>query len=113
MGFMMNGMWGGGYGYPFYGWGMMLSWFVIFIIIGYFVYKDANSRGMNGLLWFILVIIPMIGIISLIIYLIIRESGSQTTVPGEKTAMDHLKERYARGEITREEFLKIGEDLKK
>ena len=121
MGYMMDNMWGGwdgGYGgyypFPFFAWGMMmLLWLIIFIIIGYFVYKDANSRGMNGLLWFILVIIPMIGILSLILYVIIRETGAQKAVTGEKTAMDILKERYAKGEITSEQFQKISEDLKK
>ncbi len=117
MGYMMDYMWGGnggyGYGFPFFGWGMILIWFIIFIAIGYLVYKDANSRGMNGLLWFILVIIPMIGIISLILYVIIRETGAQKVGPGEKTAMDILKERYAKGEITIEQFQKMSEDLKR
>ncbi len=93
--------------------GMMLFWLVVFIIIGYFVYRDANSRGMNGLIWFILIIIPMIGIISLIIYIILRETDAQKAGPGEKTALDILKERYAKGEITSEQFQKISEELKK
>jgi putative membrane protein len=114
MAYMMDNMWGwgGGYGFPFFGLGMMLFWLVVFIIIGYFVYKDANARGMNGLLWFILIIIPMIGIISLIIYIILRESNAQKTVEG-KSAMDILKERYAKGEITSEQFQKMSDELKK
>ena len=92
MGYMMDNMWGGwdgGYGgyypFPFFAWGMMmLLWLIIFIIIGYFVYKDANSRGMNGLLWFILVIIPMIGILSLILYVIIRETVHKKQSPVKK-----------------------------
>jgi putative membrane protein len=114
---MMDGMWGGydgyGYGFPFFGWGIMLIWLVLFLVIGYLVYQDANKRGMNGLLWGILVIIPMVGIIFLILYIVIRESSSQNPVPGGKNAMDILKERYAKGEITSEEFQKISEDLKK
>ena len=106
MGFMMDNMWGRnygyGYGFPFFGWGMMLVWIVIALIIGYFVYKDANSRGMNGLLWWIL-----------ILYVILRETGGQKTFPDGKTAMDILKERYAKGEITSEQFQKMSEDLKK
>ncbi len=51
----MDGMWGEGYGYgpgfPFFGWGIMLAWIVLFLVIGYFVYLDANMRGMNGILW--------------------------------------------------------------
>jgi putative membrane protein len=118
MGDMMDYMWGGdgvyGYGMPFFGWGTMLVfWLVVFLIIAYVVYKDANKRGMNGLLWGILVIIPVAGILFLIIYIIIRETGGRKEVPGEKGAVDILKERYAKGEITSEQFQKMSEDLKK
>jgi putative membrane protein len=115
MAYMMNYMWGGNgsYGFPFFGLGMMLFWLVIFLVIAYLVYQDANSRGMNGLLWGILVLIPMAGILFLILYIIIRETGGQKTIPGEKSPPDILKERYAKGEITGEEFQKISEDLKR
>jgi putative membrane protein len=112
---MMDYMWGGynGFGFPFFGWGMMLIWLVLFLVIAYLVYQDANKRGMNGLLWGILVIIPMVGLLFLIIYIVIRETGTQKPVAGGKTAMDILKERYAKGEITSEQFQKMSEDLKK
>jgi len=117
MAYMMDYMWegrdGGGYGFPFLGWGMMLIWLVFSLIIAYLVYRDANDKGMNGLLWGVLVLIPMAGIVFLIIYIIIRETGFQKTLPGEKSAMDILKERYAKGEITSEQFQKISDDLKK
>jgi putative membrane protein len=116
MAYMMDYMWGGansGFGFPFFGLGMMLFWLFLFLIIAYLVYKDANSRGMNGLLWGILVLIPMVGILFLIIYVIVRETGRSGALPGEKSAMDLLKERYAKGEITSEQFQKISEDLKK
>jgi putative membrane protein len=112
---MMDGMGDGGYsyGFPFLGWGMMLIWLIIVLAIGCLVYQDANRRGMNGLLWGILVIIPMAGLIFLILYIIIRETGTQTPGSGEKTPMDILKERYAKGEITGEQFRTMSEDLKK
>jgi hypothetical protein len=44
---------------------------VIAAVIGYFVYKDANERGMNGVLWGILVF--LFCIIALPIYLLIRK----------------------------------------
>jgi putative membrane protein len=31
--------------------------------------------------------------------------------PGSRTALDVLEERYARGELSREEFLRVREDL--
>ena len=109
---MMDSMWGGSYGFPFLGWGMGLIWLVLFLIIGYLVYQDANKRGMNGLLWGILVIIPMVGIIFLILYIVVRESGSQKDLLEGTTAIEILKGRYAKGELTSEQFKKMSEDLK-
>lgn len=48
-----------------------LVWFVIAILLCIWVYRDAESRGMNGVLWLIVVLIA--GLIGLIIYLIIRK----------------------------------------
>jgi putative membrane protein len=110
---MMDGMWGGYYGgYPFFGWGLGLIWLVLFLVIGYLVYQDANKRGMNGLLWGILVIIPMVGIIFLILYIVIRESSPQKDLLEGSKAMDILKGRYAKGEITSEQLSRMSADLK-
>lgn len=59
----------------------MLFWFVIWIIIAIWVYRDAESRGMNGALWLIVVII--LGIVGLIIYLLVRA--------GEKGKKEEIK----------------------
>ncbi|WP_202319749.1 SHOCT domain-containing protein [Archaeoglobus neptunius] len=93
--------------FPFFG-GMMFFWFILFLVIGFLVYQDANKRGMNGLLWFILVILPMVGWIFLVIYLIVRETQGK-----ESRALEILKERLAKGEITEEEFRKLKEELEK
>jgi len=55
------------------GWACLLPviWFVIAIILCIWVYKDAESRGMNGALWLIIVLLA--GLLGLIIYLIVRE----------------------------------------
>jgi putative membrane protein len=117
MAIMMDNMWGGhsagGYGFPIWRLCMMLFWLVVFLVIAYLVYKDAKMRGMNGLLWGILVLIPFVGILFLIIYVVIRETTGQNGSLREKSAMDIVKERYAKGEISSEEFQKITEDLKK
>lgn len=112
---MMHMMWGRhvGHGLPFFGGGLMLLWLIPFLIIAYLVYRDANGRGMNGLLWGVLVLLPVVGLVFLIVYLVQREAGRQTTVPPERTPMDILKERYARGEITSEQFDRMSEDLKR
>jgi hypothetical protein len=43
---------------------------IIWIIIAVWVYKDAEKRGSNGILWVIIILIT--GIIGLIIWLVIR-----------------------------------------
>lgn len=49
---------------------IVLIWFIIFIAIAIWVYKDAEKRGSSGALWLILVI--LLGIIGIIIWLIVR-----------------------------------------
>jgi heme/copper-type cytochrome/quinol oxidase subunit 2 len=57
-----------------------IVWFVIGILLCIWVYRDAESRGMNGVLWLIVVLIA--GIIGLIIYLVVRkEKGSGQAPP--------------------------------
>jgi putative membrane protein len=117
MAYMMDEMWegysAGGYGFPVWRVCMMLFCLFVFLVIAYLVYKDAKTRGMNGLLWGILVLIPFVGILFLIIYVVIRETKGQNGSQKEKSAMDIVNERYAKGEISSEEFQKIKEDLKK
>lgn len=112
--FGIMGPWGGaGYGFPFFGMGMMFFWFLIFIIIGYIVFLDANKRGMNGLLWWILIVIPMVGVFALFLYLILREVGVHKVSSEGVTAINILKERYAKGEISTEEFQVMKGELEK
>ena len=49
-----------------------LVWFVIGILILIWVYQDAESRGMDGLLWALIVF--FLNIIGLVLYLVVRES---------------------------------------
>jgi len=51
-----------------------IGWFVVGILILFWVYQDAEARGMNGVLWAIIVF--FLNIIGLILYLIARESPS-------------------------------------
>ncbi len=48
-----------------------LVWFIIAILICIWVYRDAEERGMNGVLWLLIILIT--GIIGFILYLIIRK----------------------------------------
>jgi putative membrane protein len=91
---------------PFRGMGMLSAWLIVTLAIAYLVYKDAESRGMNGLLWALPVLFPWVGLLFLLGYLIVRE------VKASKGARAILEERYARGEIIREEYQRIRDDLK-
>ena len=48
----------------------VIIWFVIFMLIAIWVYKDAEKRGKSGVLWLIIVI--LLGLIGIIIWLILR-----------------------------------------
>ena len=89
----------------------MIGIWLVFIIIAFLVYKDAKERGMDGLLWLVLVILPWIGIIFLIIYLITRKE-KHIQVSALKDAQEILDERYAKGEITKEEYEQKKKDIK-
>lgn len=61
--------------------------------------------GLVMLLWWLL---PIALVVALAVYLVKLSGGRSTT---EKNALDILKERYARGEIKRDEFEQIKRDL--
>jgi putative membrane protein len=102
--------------FPFMGIGIFFLP-LIHIAIAYLVYRDAQSRGLNGLLWAVLTILPMVGLVFLVIYLVVREQSSSPVMASksasnmEKTAEDILAERYARGEISRDDYFKMKEDI--
>jgi hypothetical protein len=60
----------------------MLS-FVIWIVIIFWVYNDAERRGMSGILWALLVFIG--NIVGLLIYLIVR-AGNYPAPPVQRAA---------------------------
>ena len=102
--------------FPFMGFGTVFSWLVS-IAIAYLVYKDAEKRNMNGLLWGLPVLIPCVGILFLILYLILREGGhnmAEKSSAAEKAKAEQiLDERYAKGELTQEIYFQMKEDLRK
>ncbi len=49
---------------------LIIGIWIIFLLIAIWVYRDAESRGMSGVLWLILVL--LFGLIGLIIYLVVR-----------------------------------------
>jgi len=55
------------------GWMCPVIWLVIWLLVGIWVYRDAESRGASGVLWLLVVLV--LGIIGLIIYLVVRPKG--------------------------------------
>jgi len=111
------------WGIPYMGYMMIVVW-AIFVIIGVLIYRDAERRQMNGAMWLILVFIPWIGIVSAVVYLIVRanypiqqipvsypSSESNHPSPKQQKALEMLDERYARGDITREEYYLMKKDI--
>ena len=66
-----------------------------------------------GFGWIFLPFLFLLLLILGIVYLIKLIGGSARRGEKEETALDILKKRYAKGEIGREEFEKIKEDLTK
>ena len=56
-----------------------ILWFTIAILLCIWVYRDAESRGMSGVLWLIVVLIT--GILGLIIYLVVRKDKKSSAPP--------------------------------
>ena len=87
---------------PIFGLGFMMFTWLVQLVIAYFVYKDAKEQNMSAPLWFILVILPMVGFLLAVLYVIIREV--RMPIEPKNTPLDILKERFAKGEITTEEY---------
>ena len=68
----------------------VVGWFVLWLLVSVWVYKDAEKRDKNGVLWIIIVI--LLGIIGFIIWLLVRGevpiSGRKCSNCGRPLNMD-------------------------
>ena len=64
----------------------------------------------HGLLWLLMVAAVIVGVVVLIRYLW-HGGGPSGPAPGRSAALDQLDERYARGEIDRDEYLQRRRDI--
>ncbi len=69
--------------YPYMGFGMGLLWLIVIIVIAYLIYRLIKSEK---------ILAP--------------------SKPISRNVEDILAERYAKGEITREQYMQMKEDLK-
>jgi putative membrane protein len=70
--------------------------------------------GGGYLLWFLLLLLFLLlagAGVAVAVWFSQRGPGSRHVPPGEKEALEILRQRYARGEISREEYLSMREDL--
>ncbi len=94
----MPGMMGGWMMSPGRGWG---RWGMMDFGYG----RGMMHYGFGGIFMWIIFLV----IIVFLVYFIIHVTKSR--IPGKETPLDVLKKRYARGEITKEEFQRIKKDL--
>jgi len=71
--------------YPFMGFGTGIMWLVAIVVIAYLVYKLIKNEK---------ILAP-------------------SKIVSSKSADDILNERYAKGELTREQYVQMKEDIKK
>jgi putative membrane protein len=68
-------------------------------------YAGGWMMALNGLVW-----LALLGLVAVIVWRLAERSGSGFT--GRRlSGLDLLRERYARGEIQREEYLQKKQDL--
>jgi len=101
MGQMGSGMMGGMYGYA--NSGMMDNWNG---------WGWMNMMGNYGILGLTLMILFWVLVILAVIYLLRYVFGRGDAGRGEKSALDVLNERYAKGEINKEEYEAKKKDIK-
>ncbi len=78
-------------------------------MMGAMMYGPAGG-GMWMFFHFLFWTLVVIGVILLIVW-VVRQTGKVTSGHAEESALDILKKRYARGEITKEEYDKVKKDI--
>lgn len=79
------------------------------------MWPDMSAHGwgwmiFGGLHWLVFWLLVILAILALVKWL---SGGPSKSTGNHKTALNILQERYARGEIDREEYLRIKADLEK
>ena len=72
-------------------------------------YGDTFGWGMGLMMLFMMLIWG--GIVALVVWFIVRATRHESSAGERHTPLEIARERYARGEITKEEFDRIRKDL--
>ncbi len=83
--------------------------------MNYFAHGDAIdeiTHGYGDNTWGWLPMIVMMALVVLGIVLLVRFAAGNQTATNKSNAMDILKQRYAKGEITKKQFDEIKSDIK-
>ena len=95
----------------FIGMGIWMGMWFLFLFVAVLVYNDAENRGRSdGLMWFILLLVTLINVVAFFTYLIIRDERKSQVV-SQVNPSSILDERYARGEIDRNDYSRMKNDL--
>ena len=80
---------------------------------GGWMFGGSDGWMIFGWLWMALIwLIPILLLFSLFKYLLSNRPGADKQTP-HRNALDILDEKYARGELTREEYLQKRDDIQK
>jgi len=85
------------------------------ILNGNETHHPMDDWHMWGGWWFcLIVLVAVVLVIGILVYLMIREEGNRgSTSVSDKSAEKLLDERYARGEISKDEYKEMKEGMKK
>lgn len=72
----------------------------------YYVYGPWPALILGVLFWG-----SIVALIVWVVHRLTRGGGREDSTPPRRTPMDYLKERYAKGEITREQFEEMRRDV--
>ena len=85
---------------------VLIPVWIIQVFIAAVIYFDAKKKGLDAGFWSVITLIPLVGFISVVAYII-------TTHMEEDRPFDLLQQRLFRGEITDDEYRTLYEDIKR
>ncbi len=80
---------------------LIIAYLVLALPIGLLVYIDSQHRGMNSTLWFLLVLVPVVGLLVALVYLMVRgEERPQYTRSPSNDPVSYSSQPYSNPTVT-------------